>query len=413
MIKIGPLKNKGERGNISWNNKRNKKSEYKFKRDLIIKNEKEIHDYFENRIKQLEIIKTTKTPSGQILDWIKVESQLDSGQIASPPPLNPASMVYGRGKLRDRLVKFELERAGTEHGPEGTVPILHKDLKKLPSTKSLKDHLSKHGHKTYAMLLNEHDSIEVPGDGAHDYSYTAQFVTCYGGEGYLSAYDPYTQWSDEFSLLQILMRRGNQTVEAGWQEFRDHYGDWIPHLFIFYTTNGYSEEGDNKGGYNQDVSGWIQYSNSIYPGAISSPNSVRGDGSQQYVMYIKYQLYQGNWWLNCNNNWIGYYPASLFNGAGLNSQADKIAFYGEIVDSADHSGLTNTDMGSGYFAEIEWPWAAYIRNLQYQSDANGGLTQYNAGTVFASDPNLYDLENHMNSGSTWGSYFWLGGPGAG
>jgi Neprosin len=81
-------------------------------------------------------------------------------------------------------------------------------------------------------------------------------------------------------------------------------------------------------------------------------------------------VYQGNWWLNCNNNWIGYYPISLFNDAGLKLQADKIAFYGEIVDSADHSGLTNTDMGSGYFAENEWPWAAYIRSLQYQSDTN-------------------------------------------
>lgn len=184
----------------------------------------------------------------------------------------------------------------------------------------------------------------------------------------------------------------------------DLYGDWAPHLFVYYTTNGYSENGNNKGGYNQDVDGWIQYSNSIYPGALSSPNSTRGGA--QYVMYIKYQLYQGNWWLNCNNNWIGYYPAGLFNDAGLRSQASSVAFWGEIVDSADHIGLTYTDMGSGY-------WAAYIRSLQYQSDAGGGMTQYNADTVYVSDPNLYDLENHMNSGTAWDGYFWLGGPGAG
>jgi neprosin-like protein len=185
----------------------------------------------------------------------------------------------------------------------------------------------------------------------------------------------------------------------------------VPHLFGYYTTNGYSANGDNIGGYNRDVDGWIQYSSSIYPGAVSSPNSVRGGA--QYVMFIKYQLYQGNWWLNCNNNWIGYYPASLFNKEGLNSQAGKIAFYGEIVDSSDHSGLTNTDMGSGYWPEYRWPWAAYMRNLWYQSDTNGAMSQYNASTVFASDPDLYDIENHMNSGTTWDSYFWLGGPGVG
>jgi hypothetical protein len=406
MVKVGPIHNK-ERGNI----RHIKRKKERPKPDLSM-NQKEIREYFESRLASLDIIKTTKTPSGQTLDWIKMESQLPNGQIASPPP-EIDKLVYARGRLKDQLAKFELEQSKlkVDQGPEGTVPILRKDLKAIRFTKSLSDHLSKHGHKTYSMQINENDSIEVPGDGAHDYSYTAQFVTCYGGEGYFSAYDPYTQWSDEFSLLQILMRRGNQTVESGWQEFRDLYGDWVPHLFVYYTTNGYSADGDNIGGYNRDVDGWIQYSSSIYPGAVSSPNSVRG--GSQYVMFIKYQLYQGNWWLNCNNNWIGYYPASLFNDEGLNSQAGKIAFYGEIVDSSDHAGLTNTDMGSGYWAEYEWPWSAYMRSLRYQSDTNGGMSQYNASTVFASDPDLYDLENHMNSGTTWNSYFWLGGPGAG
>jgi hypothetical protein len=34
------------------------------------------------------------------------------------------------GKLRDRLVRFELEEAGTEHGAGGTIPILRKDFRK-------------------------------------------------------------------------------------------------------------------------------------------------------------------------------------------------------------------------------------------------------------------------------------------
>jgi hypothetical protein len=48
----------------------------------------------------------------------------------------------------------------------------------------------------------------------------------------------------------------------------------------------------------------------------------------------------------------------------------------------------------------------------YQSGAQGQMTDYN-GTSWASDPDMYDLETHMLSGSSWGSYFWLGGPGAG
>ena len=135
----------------------------------------------------------------------------------------------------------------------------------------------------------------------HKYAYSAQWVTAYGCEGNINAWDPYVEWSDEFSLGQCALARGSgsskQTVEAGHQEYRDLYGDWVPHLFVFYTTNGYTESGDNKGGYNQDVDGWVQYSSTVYPGALSSPVSVFGGA--QYVMGLKWQLWQGNWWLRC------------------------------------------------------------------------------------------------------------------
>ena len=50
------------------------------------------------------MIKTTKTPSGQILDWIKIESQLPTGQVASPPP-EIDQLVYARGKLKDQKLR--------------------------------------------------------------------------------------------------------------------------------------------------------------------------------------------------------------------------------------------------------------------------------------------------------------------
>lgn len=40
-----------------------------------------------------------------------------------------------------------------------------------------------------------------------------------------------------------------QTVEAGWIVYPDRFGgDYNPHLFTYYTTNGYGKEGDNIGG---------------------------------------------------------------------------------------------------------------------------------------------------------------------
>jgi hypothetical protein len=380
----------------------------------------EVRAYFDQRRSRLKVVKTTRTPSGQIVDWVPIESQVPDGKIASPPP--NAALVIPQGERRHMLVKFELEDKAVERGPSGTVPILAKDFSKLHISRSLRDYLSRHGHARQ-RLLELKNGLMLPDPeegGTHRYAFTSQSTLCFGGEGNLSAFDPYTESSDDFSLMQIGLSNSDtgrkQTVEGGWQEFQDEYGDWVPHLFTYYTTNGYSDDGDNKGGYNQDVDGWVQYDGSIHPGATSSPNSTPGGG--QYIMQIKYQWYESNWWFRVNGRWIGYYPGSLFMGnqsvfSTLGDHADHIAFWGEVYDSDDVDGRTTTDMGSGYWAEDGWTWSAYQSNLRVQTDRGGSLADYDGGSGWASDPDMYDITTFMKSGSGWGSYFWMGGPGAG
>jgi Neprosin len=375
----------------------------------------EITAHFQAQQHALEIVKTTRTASGQRLDWVPIESQLPRGKKIATPPSEDIPARMSAGKRAVQPVKFELEHDYNARGPDGTVPILRRDLRKMRYVKSLDDFLSKHGHKTYSMFIDERESVEVPADNSsHEYGNSSQWVTCYGGEGALSAFDPYVHRSDEFSLLQIALVRGagngRQTIEAGWQEYRDLYGDWVPHLFVFYTTNGYSKSGDNLGGYNRDVQGWVQYSSEIYPETTFSPTNVRGGA--QYEIQIKYQLWQGNWWLRCNGKWIGYYPASLFNANGLRNQAEKIAFYGEIVDSAGDAASTWTDMGSGHWPNRRWTWAGYMKNLKYQSGSAGAMAAY-AGSTWESNPTEYGIEEHFSDTGSWGSYAWVGGPGAG
>src|SRR5262245_45898108 len=43
-------------------------------------------DYFERRAARLPIVTTTRTPHGQILDWIDPQSQVLDGKLAVPPP---------------------------------------------------------------------------------------------------------------------------------------------------------------------------------------------------------------------------------------------------------------------------------------------------------------------------------------
>ena len=62
--------------------------------------------------------------------------------------------------------------------------------------------------------------------GVHHYTFTSQSELCFGGEGNISVHDPYTSNAGNFSLMQIGLANDDtgkrQTVEGGWQEYRDH-----------------------------------------------------------------------------------------------------------------------------------------------------------------------------------------------
>ena len=47
-------------------------------------NKQEITRYFEERRERRNIVATTETPRGQLIDWIAIESQVARGTIASP-----------------------------------------------------------------------------------------------------------------------------------------------------------------------------------------------------------------------------------------------------------------------------------------------------------------------------------------
>ena len=199
-----------------------------------------------------------------------------------------------------------------------------------------------------------------------------------------------------------------QTLECGAQTYMDIYGDWNPHLFIYYTTNGYTSSGDNLGGYNTDVKGWVQVGTSSFPGMRVAESVAGGD---QYDLLLKVQLFDGNWWIRVGGEWMGYYPASLYNDAGLRSQAASVDWGGEIVDEAtEHPEATSTWMGSGGMPSGGFTRAAYMKNLRYQSDAAGAMSRLVA-TTSVTNPAAYDIAADFTGSTAWGSYFYWGGPG--
>ena len=136
-------------------------------------------------------------------------------------------------------------------------------------------------------------------------------------------------------------------------------------------------------------------------------------------MSMKFQLYQEpgtntfNWWVAVQGIWMGYYPATLFNG-GLGASVTWVGSGGEVNSTLSNPELTEDQMGSGWQAAAGWTEAAFLRNLRTQSDLNGTMADNDGtGSTDAASPggaNPYTIQTDMESGTTWGSYFYCGGP---
>jgi Neprosin len=370
----------------------------------------EIRQYFQDRYARREIVAHTTTALGEELDWVPAESQV-AGALAEPPELPPPD--YPRDPARPAEPAIDISGSRMEAGPSGTVPLPRKPVEQIRPTGNLQDYLAK-GIRQKIITPPDDPSPAPPSATAtvHKYAHAYQPVANFGTEGTINTWKPYVQWSNEFSLGQLWVVRGSgtglQTCEVGVQTYNDIYGDWNPHLFIFYTTNGYTQGGPNLGGYNTDVAGWVQVATQVYPAMRVAESVLGGD---QYDITLKVTLYQGNWWVLVGDQWMGYYPATLYNSAGLRDGAASVDWGGEIVDDGDtHPEPTATAMGSGHFPAEGWQHAAYMRNLAYQADTAGTMNPIQ-GYPSVTNPAAYQIAADFSGSSSWGSDFFWGGPG--
>ena len=198
------------------------------------------------------------------MDWIETGSQTTDGKIAPSPPTYRVSSDNSF-----HPVEFELADPKQARGPAGTVPVVRKNLSVLHETRSLSGYLSKKGG---CLVQNPQAGVGHPNPFGFFHAQSAQSVNCVGCGTWLNVWRPYVQYSGDHSIMQLGMqnydRPQKQSLEAGWTCDQNLNGDWDPHLFIYYTTNGYTKDGDDIGGYNQEVDGWVQVSSGICPGAL-------------------------------------------------------------------------------------------------------------------------------------------------
>ncbi len=245
----------------------------------------------------------------------------------------------------------------------------------------------------------------------HQYANSYVFVDNWGAQSTLNVWSPYTERAAEFSLSQIAVVRGTgadkETVEAGWQKYRNLYGDYRPRLFIYFTPDNYGPGGC----YNLTCGAFVQVSNSVYIGGGFTNISAHPHPSPAWEFTIRWQRHAetGDWWLKYGDTWVGYYPSSLFDDSGLRPRGSKASFYGEIVDDRPDGRHTRTDMGSGHFPGDGFGYAAYQRHIRTITTSNVWNIRP-ALTADRTDANCYDIAVRDSRGS-WERYFYFGGPG--
>lgn len=382
-----------------------------------------IRAYFDDRLQRLDIVATTVTESGQVLDWIWPESQASDGFLAAPPddlPLEESRQADDDVEppeseppaLKGEPLRTELQLEPEARGPEGTVPVARFDVQQYLALVGIPPE----------DPLDVISKVPPPAPASNDryYGVTQRFGTFFGTGAFISIWDTPGPDADETSIAQTAVISGTpmQAIEAGKLE---HKGAPNPAFFVYFRTNG-TASGDWVGGYNKDVDGWTQVSPRVHPAAVLGPVSS-ADGTE-YELQVDVRLYEGNWWVGAFGEWAGYYPhckggdappcddGTLFTSSGIRDEASRLDWYGEVFDDSAPAA-TSTDMGSGAFAAEGFGQAAYFRNMYEVIDP----THYqwwdtSLAVNHATDPSCYSVGGPWRSIiDSWRNWFFYGGPG--
>jgi Neprosin len=213
-------------------------------------------------------------------------------------------------------------------------------------------------------------------DGSCYYYGSAGFATAADGGGMTTTIEKpvYVQGSaGGHSLDEISVQGGDKNgniIEMGWLVSTDQEGNANPHIFVYHWIDW--------AGTCYDTCAWHQYSSTYHPGM--DLGSAVGNS-----VYIGYVLYQGNWWGWFDDQWMGYFPGTEWNGAY--TKTSLIQWFGEVSSS---NGIPpKTQMGDGELPSS--PTAAPMITL-CDVDAKAWVCWYRDQQSLSSTvPKYYDI----------------------
>ena len=340
----------------------------------------------------------------QHIDCVPIEqqptvNQLGITSIATPPP-NTDNVTA------NPIAAVQYDNFGNAmQCEEATIPLRRITLEDMQGFGTLRQFLSKNG-----AIAARTTGVAPPATATtpHNYEVFFQTVNNLGGASLLDIWSPPVNngLGEQMSLSQQWYVGGSgantQTAEVGWQVMPSFYHTEKPTLFIYWTADQYT----NTGCYNLTCPAFVQVSNAVTLGSSLAPVSLPGGAT--YNVALGFQLFNGNWWLKVQGTWVGYYPASLYNGGQMANFATLIEFGGEVYGTPYYPA-----MGSGQPASAGFGQAAAQHNITYISQSNTATTatlKYDTSSNFLG--NVYSSSGPFNS-TTWGTYFYFGGQGTG
>jgi hypothetical protein len=285
-------------------------------------------------------------------------------------------------------------RGAVESCPTGTIPMQRTTLDQMAKFTSVR-----------AFLARGHAPRAAVDTSTYRYAHAYQFVKNLGGESTNSVWNPKVPTGaggDDHSLSQQWMSGGSgahlQTAEAGWTK-DPGFSTKKPIFFVYFTADDYN----TTGCYNLSCGAFVQTDNSVALGGAVKPCCSTATVDDHLTQY--WFLTGGDWWLNVNGTYIGYYPTSVYNGGQMSKNATEVDFGGEV-----NASLTTAPwppMGSGKFASAGAKKAAYQSGIQYIT-AKG---KFHATALTPSATSTcYSIAYTAASGAT-GTHFFFGGPG--
>jgi hypothetical protein len=375
-----------------------------------------MEEYIAEHVEPEDVVATIQLSKDELVDCVRLDRQpslrrpaLQGDAVRMEPPAGPREEPKETSPtlVDDPSGPIRVENTRLAYGaesrvcPERTIPVRRLTIEILDNFETLEDFLR----------ARPPHALTGPTD-QHQYAYSYILVDSWGAQSTLNVWSPYTERASEFSLSQIAVTRGagsdKETVESGWQKYRDLYGDYRPRLFIYFTPDNYG----SGGCYNLTCSAFVQVNNSVYIGGGFTNISTHPHPSTAWEFTIRWQRHgeTGDWWLKYGDTWVGYYPSRLFDDDGLRPHGSKASFYGEIIDD-EPERHTRTDMGSGHFPADGFGYAAYQRRIRTISTSNV-WNVYPSLSETRTDANCYDIDIRESSGD-WERYVYFGGPGYG